>query len=150
MKTLNTRQREMAEKNHGLIISFIRKKRLNFDDVYGDLAETYCNAIASYDEKKALLSTYVLSSLENKMKNIYRVRTYRKTIPDELIVSIDEPVSVRNDSPTHAELIADYCMNIENEIQLKMDWEQIYKEFSQFELEVLDNIICRDHTQEQL
>ena len=150
MMVLTEKQRKLAEENHGLIISFIRRNHLNFEEVYGDLAETYCLAIALYNESISKLSTYIFASLENKMKNTYRMKAFAKTIPTELIVSMDAPISTVEGSSTYAELIPDRGMSVESEVQYRMGWEQIFKEFTPFELEILNNLIFKDHKQEFL
>ena len=150
MTILTDQQRRMAEQNHGLIVSFIRKNRLDFDEYYGDLAETYCVAIASYDPSKGRLSTYVFVSLGNKLKNIYCSRSFEKTIPAELLVSLDEPVTAYGRTYTHADIICDHGVNVESEVQLRMAWEQMLKEFTPFEKELLNNIINRERTQREL
>jgi len=150
MKPLTEKQRQLAEKNHGLIISFIQRNHLDLDEYYGDLAETYCVAISSYNENKGKLSTYIFVSLGNKMKNIYKSLTYEKIIPKELISSFDAPLSTCECSSTLAEMIPDGRRNVENEVHFKMAWEQIAKEFSGFELELLNNIIYNNQTQSEL
>jgi len=150
MKPLTLQQRETAEKNHGLIVAFIRKNHLNFEEYYGDLAETYCLAIASYDESKGSLSTYVFVSLKNRMKNIYRERTCEKVIPRELLSSLDETVSANQDASLLGDLIPDKRMSVELEVQFRMAWEQAGKELSQFEMDVLNNIISRETSQREL
>ncbi|MDR0286669.1 MAG: hypothetical protein LBI03_03025 [Clostridiales bacterium] len=147
MKALTSQQREIAEKNHGLVISFIRKNHLDFNEYYGDLAETYCLTIASYDKSKGKLSTYVFVSLGNKIKNIYRERTSTKTFPNGLLYSLDEPVSLKEGACTFSELIPDRETDIERGVCFRMAWEQANKELSTFELAVLDNIIYREQSQ---
>lgn len=150
MKPLTEQQRKLAEKNHWLIISFIRRNHLDIAEYYGDLAETYCIAISSYDESKGKLSTYVFVSLGNKLKNIYRARAYEKNIPAVLVTSIDEPVSDHEGSSPLVELLPDRGMSVEDEIFMKMAWEQIHRELSLFELKLLDNIINKEYTQREL
>ena len=147
MKTLTEQQRMLAEQNHNLIVSFIRRNHLDFDEVYGDLAETYCLAIASYDKTVGKLSTYIFVSLGNRLKNIYRVKSFEKTIPKDLIVPIDKPIAAMDDASTYADVIPDRNMGVEAEVQYRMGWEQIHKEFSPFELELLDNIMYKEQTQ---
>ena len=149
MRVLTAAQRKKAEKNHGLILSYIRKNRLNFEEFYGDLAETYCIAMSSHKRRKGTLSTYVFVSLDNRLKSIRRAKTYGRNIPLDLLVSLDKPVSAQEGADTLADLIPDCGADVESKAMHRLAWEQINREFSPLELELLDNIIYREHTQRE-
>ena len=52
MKALNDKQKILAAQNHNLIYAFLNRYHLSQDEYYGDMAETYCLAIASYRREK--------------------------------------------------------------------------------------------------
>jgi len=150
MMPLTEQQRWLAEENHGLIITFIQRKHLDLDEYYGDLAETYCYAIASYDESKGKLSTYVFASLGNRLKNIYRAKTFEKVIPTNMLCSIDVPVSADGYISPLVERLPNRGISVEIEFQLNRALERMYKVLSPFESELLNNIIYSEYTQREL
>ena len=90
MKNLTSTQRKIAEENHNLIYSFMNRYQLNHEEYYGDMAEAYCIAIASFDKAKGNLSTLVYHALNNRLKNIRRYQSLPRVIPTEQILSLDE------------------------------------------------------------
>jgi len=149
-KTLTAQQRILAEENHNLLFTFINQNHLSEDEYYGDLAEAYCIAIASFDKKKGKLSKYIFVSLNNRLKNIYRARHFDKVIPEELIDSLEQLSSSAESAVTIYEMIPDRRENVESEVLTHLAWEQIRREFSKEEMDVLTNIIDREHTQREL
>ena len=149
MRPLTGEESAMAMQHHGLLVAFITQHHLDFCEYYGDLAETFCLAIAEYDESRGKLSTYVFTSLKNKMKNLYRAKTFEKVLPAELIDSLDQPISIRHGTATLAAVIPDCGTNVEALVMYRLGWEQICREFSSHELKVLHNIIYSTRTQHE-
>jgi len=150
MKALNDGQRILAEQNHNLIYTFLNQNHLNQDEYYGDMAEAYCIAIASYDERKGKLSSYIFVSLGNRLKNIYRGKRFDKVIPEELLDSLEQLSSAAENALPIYELVPDRRVNVENEVFTRLAWEQIRRELSKEEMDVLLNVINREHTQREL
>ena len=146
MKILTDHQRKIAEENHGLIISFIINNHLNFEEYYGELAETYCIAITSYNKTKGKLSTYVFASLSNRMKNIYNKKTFEKSVPTELWIYLDEPLTAISKEPTKGDVIPDKGLSVEDTVMLRISLEQLIRELNPYELDLLYDIIFKNHT----
>ena len=149
MTRLNDHQRTIADKHYGLLTAFMKRNRVDKEEYYGDLAVAYCTAIAGYDESKGAISTYIYAALSNKMKNIYRAKTFEKTLPPEIVASMEQPVSQREGAATLAQTLPDRGLDVEQEVMFRLGWEEILRKFTPLELEILNNIIYGEHTQRE-
>lgn len=93
---LTPSQRELVEKNHDLIYSYAHKNNISIDEYYDILAIGLCKAAKIYDENKGNFSTIAYCCMKNELNAYWRKTQNKSSIPDDCIVSYDEP-DVRSD-----------------------------------------------------
>jgi len=145
MKRLNTFQRLLAEKNHCLIYSFMRSKKLDIEEYYGDIAEAYCNAITSYSPEKGTLSSYVYYCLNNKLKNIRKAESAAKIISIHLVVSFDQPINDSDDDSNLYDSLPDPLADVESQAMLNLAVKRLFLELNKEELLLLKGIINQEN-----
>lgn len=106
---MSEKARKLAEDNHNLIYSFIRKHKLNIDEWYGVLAESLCISATKFDESKgAAFSTYAYFLFEKKFAQCCRAKyNTKKTIPDNKLLSGDYEYDNGKDKSTLFDAIED-------------------------------------------
>lgn len=114
MNSLSDEQQKLAAENHNLIHAFIKLHHLDHDEYYGDMAEAYCSAIASFNKTKGSLSTFVYHAMYNRLKSIKRYQASTRRIPAEAIVSLDELRLEAEKTWSFYHCIPDLNVNVEN------------------------------------
>lgn len=94
MNELNYEQQQLAEQNHNLIYSFAKSRKLDLEEYYDVLAIGLCRAALVYDENKATFFTLAYKCMSNEYNKIIKGQTVQRKIPDTLISSLDEVISV--------------------------------------------------------
>lgn len=94
MNGLNHEQQQLAEQNHNLIYSFAKSRKLDLEEYYDVLAIGLCKAALVYDKNKATFSTLAYKCMSNEYNKIIKGQTVQRKIPDNLISSLDEVISV--------------------------------------------------------
>ena len=89
MKFLSAEQQKLAEENHNLIYAFMNRHHLDHDEYYGDMAEAYCIAVASFDNTRGNLSTLAYHAMHNRLKSIRRYQSISRRTPSEPVISLD-------------------------------------------------------------
>ena len=86
-------QQKLAADNHGLIIKFLIKHRLDIDEYYGDMAIAFCYAARAYDPaRNRAFSTYAYRCMQNHLIRMWQNEGRAKRIPWSMIASLDELV----------------------------------------------------------
>ncbi len=79
MKVLTSAQKELVEKNHSLIYSFLHRHNLPIDEFYDAAAIGLCNAAAKYDENSGYsFSTFAYAVIYNQIKLEFRKQNTMK------------------------------------------------------------------------
>lgn len=94
MNELNYKQQQLVELNHNLIYSFAKSKKINLEENYDVLAIGLCKAALVYDENRATFSTLAYKCMSNEYNKIIREQIVKRKIPDALISSLDEVISI--------------------------------------------------------
>lgn len=86
---LNDKQRELVERNHNLIYSFLAKYRLSREEFYDVAAIGMCKAALIYDPHKGAFSTLVYKVMTQEVLHKIRDERRKKDVPKEIIESYD-------------------------------------------------------------
>ena len=88
---LTKEQQDFVTKNHNLILSYLGKHNLSYEDYYDILAIALCKAALKYDAKKGIaFSTYAFKCFYNAVSAYVRNLKNRKRHTDNLIHITDE------------------------------------------------------------
>lgn len=91
MKPLTKEQKIFAEENHNLIYSFLAKHGLSIDDWYDIAAIGYVKAVGSFDDSKAVFSTFAyLCMLRRVHAEMRKDMAVRRTA---LVISLNKPIT---------------------------------------------------------
>lgn len=120
---------QFAVDNFNLIYAFIQDHKVDYkyDDIIDLLYIGYTKAINTYDSSKGKFSTYAYTCMQAMCYGydfLYNRRAMRSK--DIKVVSLNTPVGEEKDSEL-GEFIEDPTTNIENEVELKLLLEDIYK-----------------------
>ena len=149
MKILTPSQQKLAEDNHNLIYSFMNQHHLDYDEYYGDMAEAFCIAVASYDEKKGSLSTLAYHAMNNRLKNIRRYQANPRRISPDSILSLDELQSEAELVWSFYHCIPDPTTDVEKIAMHNIALEKLMKECSPEELELILSSVNKNITQRE-
>lgn len=113
---LNDKQREFAEKNHGLLWKYMNDARLN-DEWYGLLAEAYCKAVKSYSPDMGVFSIWAYTFMGNAVKTELQRQSRLKVIPKKQICSYNFVLSTDEfgHELTIEDITEDESVNVEDE-----------------------------------
>lgn len=78
---------KMMEENIGLLYKYCHMHNITDEDKQQEVAYAYCRAIKAYNEKTAhcSLSTYVFSSMRNRLHTLHQVNSYlKRTISEDM------------------------------------------------------------------
>lgn len=93
-KRLNEEQRKLAEDNHNLILSYLSKKHLSYDEFYDVCAIGLCIAALNYDSSLGYsFSTLAFLCMKNEVMREFRQMNLARIVPSDLIDSLDAPLS---------------------------------------------------------
>lgn len=154
MNRLTDAQRKFAEENHMLVLDYMNKKRLPIwesdpftgEDWYGVICIAFCKAVATYKEGFGYsFSTYAYTCMENARKMVYRDNSAKKSIPVDVITSLDVDVfkdsnGGKEETGTLENLIGE--KSFEDASILAMDLQRFIPKLSSKELEVLNMSIA--------
>ena len=150
MNRLTDAQRKFAEENHMLVLDYMSKKRLPIwesdpftgEDWYGVICIAFCKAVATYKEGFGYsFSTYAYTCMENARKMVYRNNSAKKSIPADMIASLDADIfkdsnDGKEETGTLENLIGE--KSFENNSIIEMDLQRFIPKLSSMELEVLN------------
>ncbi|MBQ9657224.1 MAG: sigma-70 family RNA polymerase sigma factor [Clostridia bacterium] len=118
MNNLNKEQQKLVEDNHNLIYSFAKSRMVDTEEYYDVFAIGLCKAALIYDKSKGAFSTLAYKCMSNEYHMIRSIETRQKTIPESLIISLDEPIGVSeedgNESTLYDYIIKDVFPTPEN------------------------------------
>ena len=93
-KRLNEEQRKLAEDNHKLILSYLNKKHLSYEDFYDVCAIGLCIAALNYDSSLGYsFSTLAFLCMKHEVMREFRQMNLARIVPSDLIDSLDAPLS---------------------------------------------------------
>ena len=78
---------KIMEENIGLLYKYCHMHNITDEDRQQEVAYAYCRAIKTYNEKTAhcSLSTYVFSSMRNRLRTLHQINSYlKRTIPEDV------------------------------------------------------------------
>lgn len=104
MNELNYEQQQLAEQNHNLIYSFAKSRKLDLEEYYDVLAIGLCKAALVFDENKGTFSTLAYKCMSNEYNKIIKKQTLKRKIPDNLLSSLDEVISVSEEDGSETTL----------------------------------------------
>lgn len=104
MNGLNYEQQQLVEQNHNLIYSFAHLRKVNLEEYYDVLAIGLCKAALVYDENRATFSTLAYKCMSNEYNKIIKKQTPKRKIPDNLLSSLDEVISVSEEDGSETTL----------------------------------------------
>ena len=82
MKTLTNNQKKFAEKNHGLVGSFLKSKHLPFNEYYDIVIFGYLNAVKKHTERSGLkqyrFKNIAFRAMESSLGNHFRSLNSKK------------------------------------------------------------------------
>lgn len=102
---LTEEQRDFAEKNHALVLKYMNSRNLPIwdsdsftgEDWYGIICIAFCKAVATYrDDCGWSFSTYAYACMDNARKIVYRKQSNAKSIPVDMIESLDMDIYKKN------------------------------------------------------
>ena len=141
MKELNEDKKRLAEENHKLIYSFLRKYSLNEDDYYDIVAIGYMNAVNSYNSSKGMFSTIAYISMLNEVKKHFRYQTRVKYDPaasNIKVVSLNEMVTSLEEPHELIELIMDPNTSSDCEhVEIYVTFLAFFKQLTERDKEIL-------------
>ena len=96
IKKLTPKQKEFAERNHGLIFSFLNENRLDENEYYDIVAFGFLTAVKKYLTRKDLIEKYAFStiayaSMRNSIKNHKLAQARQKRKAD--VISLETSLS---------------------------------------------------------
>ena len=94
LQALTEKEKRLAENNHGLVYSFLRKYGYSIEDYYNIAVFGFLRGIQVYNRRKDLQKQYKLSVICYKymraeIGNYYRTQYAQKRKPTENILSLD-------------------------------------------------------------
>ena len=104
MNELNYEQQQLAEQNHNLIYSFAKSRKLDLEEYYDVLAIGLCKAALVFDENKGTFSTLAYKCMSNEYNKIIKKQILKRKIPDNLLSSLDEVISVSEEDGSETTL----------------------------------------------
>lgn len=110
---LSDEQKKVVEENHNLIYSFLHKNHLDINEWYGDAAIGCCMGVATFNEGKGSLSTYLFKCMSNQIINKKRrsksINTFLSLDEDLRIgVSLNETLSNNEDWESDVDELVDF------------------------------------------
>lgn len=96
----------LIEENMNLVHKYCAIHNITDEDVKQDLFLTVCEGIDKYDPSKGTLGTFIYTICKNRLILVHSKKFLKKTIPDEIIFSLDAPITSNNseDNMTFEEL----------------------------------------------
>lgn len=92
--SLTKEQQELVEKNHQLIYGFANQNGIDPEETYDVLAIGLCKAALNYDPARgSSFSTLAYRCMKNELLLTYREKGYKRNIPKNKVVSLNEPVT---------------------------------------------------------
>lgn len=126
---LTENQSKLVEQNHNLIYGFAKKYNLDIEEWYGILALALCKTAISFDSEKAKFSTLYYLCASHYVEAEKRKWRTQKRIPQDLVVSLDEPVKEDTDL-TLKTCLADTGVDFVKELELKDTISKLLKTLS--------------------
>lgn len=134
---LDKEQQTLVEKNHNLIYGYAKIKNLDIEDYYGILAIGLCKAAGAYRQEKGEFSTFAYQCMGNELNNYY-CKSNRKDIPSELIISLDAPKEVNDDSSIMYMDILKDDLNPYDDSLLNIQYNNMLKKLKSPEKEIIE------------
>lgn len=94
-------QKELVEKNHNLIYSFLQKQHLSVEDWYGLAAIGLCKAAITFNKEISSFSTYAFKCMFTHVYSEKRKELQARTIPSNQIVYYQTQINDDNGNETN-------------------------------------------------
>lgn len=94
-------QKELVEKNHNLIYSFLQKQHLSVEDWYGLAAIELCKAAITFNKEISSFSTYAFKCMFTHVYSEKRKELQARTIPSNQIVYYQTQINDDNGNETN-------------------------------------------------
>lgn len=94
-------QKELVEKNHNLIYSFLQKQHLSVEDWYGLAAIGLCKAAITFNKEISSFSTYAFKCMFTHVYSEKRKELQARTIPFNQIVYYQTQINDDNGNETN-------------------------------------------------
>lgn len=130
-------QRKLVEENHNLIYFYLHKRGLSIDEYYGLAAIGLCKAAMTYKDGVSEFSTYALKCISNEVGNYFRNYFRTRTIPDDLIVSLQDIVLQDDDEPLTYERYIPDNINVEDEVIARISVNKVLSNLTDQERQIL-------------
>jgi len=143
---MNREQQKIAEDNHSLIFSFMKKNKLSFDaieDWYGCCAIGLCKAAMFYDQNMNLkFSTLAYVCMHNEVKDIFRQQT-----KEEQCFSLDYDIA---DNIELIDCIPDQSSRDFSKVEFFEILNKRFNELSDRNKRIIDDYIHTQYTAKEL
>lgn len=131
-------QKKLVEENHNLIYFYLHKRGLSIDEYYGLAAIGLCKAAITYKDSISEFSTYALKCISNEVGNYFRNYFRTRTIPDDLIVSLQDIILDNgNDEPLTYERYIPDNINVEDEVIARISVNKVLSNLTDQERQIL-------------
>lgn len=104
-------QKELVEKNHNLIYSFLQKQHLSIEDWYGLAAIGLCKTAITFNKEMSSFSTYAYKCMFTHIYSEKRKELQARTIPSNQILYYQTETSDNNGNKSN---IMNYIPSKEN------------------------------------
>lgn len=135
MTKLTDEQRVFAEENHGLILSFLGRKRLNHDEWYDILALKYLYAVSTYQPDKSAFSSYAFYHMEQGIGAEFLARSRKNRVLNYNMTSLNDLVGDEKETE-RIDLLSkdDY---LQDEVNFKVSFNSFLEKLSANKRKVL-------------
>lgn len=143
-------QEQLVTNNHNLIYFIIKRLNLSIDEYYDIAAIGLCKAAMNYDVSKGYnFSTFATSIIINEIRQEMRRLSSLKWIPQEIIISIDEPIKSIEDGSLTVKDTLRSNKNIESDILTKLIFKDYVDTLKPLHRDILE-LRMNGHTQREI
>lgn len=123
-------QKELVEKNHNLIYSFLNQYHLSDEDYYSVAAIGLCIAAMKYNASKSQFSTYAYQCMKSHVFTEIRKKKTLNRIPEEILTSYNSEITDKDGKTTSILSLIPSKENIENEVLFHISLEEFEKKLN--------------------
>ena len=143
--TLNDEQRKLVEDNHALIMWYVKRRNLDFDDWYDILAIALCTAAFYYDKDKGTpFSTFASVCMDSSVWMELRKRGRSIEGAVEMLSLEYEYHDDNGETYEFSDLIQDESINTENYVVTKIVLDNCKACLTKKEQHIIDMLLAGD------
>ena len=139
---MDERERKLAEDNHNLIYSFLKKHRLSIEEYYGVAAVGLCRAAEKYREGDTRFSTFAYLCMMSAVRQEMHRNQMKKRIPPEKIISLEREITYANGDSRRVMDCIPAETNMESEALQSCAFGNAMKRLKKWEREVIFLLLC--------